>query len=141
MSPQDAERKNAEHIAALLFTIIGGIFWIVTALVGSQISLAGTSPAAAFVNIGGAFAPLIYTIAVLIVGYFQERIAALILLLGAVGTIVWGFIAGWETNVWTIMLVFFVAPTVIAMILFWLAGGKPTESAVGASSGSGPQPA
>jgi hypothetical protein len=136
MSAQDAERKNAEHIAALLFTVVGGVFWITTALVGSQISLT-TSPAAAFVDIAGkmgAFAPLVYTLAVLVIGYFQERIAALILALGAIGTIVWGFVAGWETNVWTIMLVFFVAPTIIAMVLFWLAGGKTSEGAVGAAA-------
>jgi hypothetical protein len=131
MSAATAERKNVEHIAALIFTTIGGVFWIVTALVGSN--LGTTNPAAGFVQIGGAFAPLVYTIAVLIIGYFQERIAALILALGAVGTIAWGVIAGWETNVWIIMLVFFVSPTIISMVLFYLAGGKASDSAVAAA--------
>ena len=138
MSAQDAvERKNAEHIAALLFTVVGGIFWITTALVGTQISLVGSSPAAAFVGISeqlGAWAPLIYTLTVLVVGYFQERIAALILALGAIGTIAWGVIAGWETNVWVIMMLFFVTPTIVALVLFWLAGGKTSEGTVGATA-------
>ena len=92
MSSTD-ERRNVEHIAALLFTIIGGVFWITTALVGTQISLIGSSPAAAFVGLNeqlGAWLPLIYTVGVLIIGYFQERIAAMILAAGAVGTIVVG---------------------------------------------------
>ncbi len=137
MAAQDADVKNAEHIFALLFTTIGGIFWIVTALVGTQISLVGASPAAAFVDVSqkmGAWLPLIYTLVVLGVGYFQERIAALILLLGAVGTIAWGVIAGWEMNVWFIMLLFFVTPTIMAMVLFWLAGGKSAASAAASSS-------
>jgi hypothetical protein len=131
MSPATAEAKNVEHIAALIFTMIGGIFWIVTALVGSDIG--GTTPVGAFVSIGGAFAPLIYTLAVLVIGYFQERIAALILLLGAVGTIVWGIIATWPAGVWAIMAVFFISPTIISMVLFWMAGRKVVEPAASAA--------
>ncbi len=143
MSSRD-ERRNVEHIAALLFTIIGGVFWITTALVGTQISLIGSSPAAAFVGLNeqlGAWLPLIYTVGVLIIGYFQERIAAMILAAGAVGTIVWGFLAGWETNVWVIMMLFFVSPTIVAMVLFWLAGGRSSETASASSAGSAGQAA
>ncbi len=139
MSPATAESTNVEQIAALIFTIIGGIFWIVTALVGSDIG--GTTPVGAFINTGGAFAPLIYTLAVLVIGYFSPRIAALVLLLGAVGTVVWGIVAVWPSGVWAIMMVFFVSPTIIAMVLFWLAGSKSSAKAVSTSSSAGQQAA
>jgi len=126
MSSQDiAERKNAERIFARVFTIIGGVFWIGSAFMGPYV-YQGASVLGAFQT---AIYPLAFTIAVLAIGWFYERLAALILALGAIGTIAWGVISGtWEGFVWGIMLVFFVTPTVISAVLFYLAGNEPATA-------------
>jgi hypothetical protein len=113
-------RENTERMFARGFTILGGIFWIVTAFAGPYM-YGGKSLVGAF---GVAIYPLIFTIAVLAIGWFYERLVSLLLAVGAIGTIAWGVIMGWEPTVWAIMLIFFVAPTVIAAILFFLAGSK-----------------
>jgi hypothetical protein len=107
------ERKNLERIFARAFTVLGGVFWVLTAFFGGS-NLLGAFTTAAY--------PLAFTIVVLAVGWFQERIAAIILALGAVGTVVWGAIMGWPLFVWGIMFTFFIAPTLIAAVLFYLAG-------------------
>jgi hypothetical protein len=42
---------------------------------------------------------------------------------------------GWESSVWAIMLIFFVAPTVVSALLFFLAGSK-AESGTRVTTGS-----
>ena len=120
MSEQETmERKNVERIFARGFTVLGGIFWIGAAFAGPYV-YGGQSVFGAF---GTAIYPLVYTVAVLTIGWFYERLAALILALGAVGTIAWGLINNtWEPFVWGIMLSFFVTPTVISAVLYYLAG-------------------
>ena len=127
MNAQDtAERKNVERIFARVFTVIGGIFWIGSAFMGPYV-YQGASVLGAFQT---AIYPLAFTVAVLVIGWFYERLAALILALGAIGTIAWGVISGtWEPFVWGIMLAFFVTPTVISAVLFFLAGNAPGHSA------------
>jgi hypothetical protein len=112
------ERMNVERIGARGFTILGGIFWTVAAFSG-PFSYDGATLAGAF---GVAIYPLIFTIATLAFGWFYERSAGVLLGVAALGTIGWGFIMGWEPFVWGIMLLFFVTPTVIAAVLFYLAG-------------------
>lgn len=114
------ERKNTERIFARGFTILGGIFWIATAFAGPYV-YGGKTVVGAF---GIAIYPLIFTVGVLALGWYYERLTALILAVGAIGTIAWGVIMGWEMSVWLIMMAFFVTPTVIAAILFFLAGGR-----------------
>lgn len=138
MSPQNAETRNVEHLFALIFTFIGGVFWIVTAFMGSRgITIAGTSTLGAFTFTGGAFVPLVYTVLVLLIGYSQELIAAIILLAGAVLTVIWGIVAGWESSVWWIMAIFFMGPTIVAAVLFYLAHGRSQKKAVTSSTDVG----
>jgi hypothetical protein len=113
-------RQNTERLFARGFTILGGVFWIVAAFAGPYMYL-GKSVAGAF---GYAIYPLIFTIAVFAIGWFSERLVSMLLAVGAIGTIAWGVIMGWETTVWAIMLIFFIAPTVVAAILYFLAGSK-----------------
>lgn len=112
--------ENTERLFARGFTILGGIFWIATAFAGPYVfggqNLAGAFQVAVF--------PLVFTLAILAIGWFYERLAAVLLAVGAVGTIAWGVIMGWESTVWAIMLIFFVAPTVVAALLYFLAGSQ-----------------
>jgi len=116
------ERKNTERIFARGFTLLGGIFWIAAAFAGPW-AYGGQSFLSSLTTL--AIYPLIFTVGVLALGWFYERLTALILALGAAGTVVWGLIMGWEGPVWIIMLAFFVTPTVIAAVLFYLAGNTP----------------
>ncbi len=138
MSPQNDETRNVEKIIALLFTMVGGIFWIVTMFSGSRgLTIAGNSSLGAFTFTGGALVPLIFTVIVLLLGYYKELWAAVILGLGAIFTLAWGVIAAWPGGVWFIMGIFFILPTIIASILFYLAHGKSqkVETAAPASAG------
>ena len=123
------EIKNTERLFARAFTVLGGIFWVASAFAGPYV-YGGKSVAGAF---GVALYPLLFTAGVLIIGWFYERLVSLILALGAIGTIAWGVIMGWESSVWAIMLIFFVAPTVVSALLFFLAGSK-SESTAGAAT-------
>lgn len=113
MTETEFERKNVERIFARAFTVLGGIFWVLTAFFGGS-TLVGAFTTAAY--------PLVFTVGVLALGWYYERIAAIVLGLAAAGTVVWGVIMGWPVFVWGIMLAFFIAPTVIASVLFYLAG-------------------
>jgi hypothetical protein len=127
------EHKNAERIFARGFTVLGGVFWVALAFAGPYV-YGGQTVLSAFQT---AIYPLGFTIAVLVLGWFYERLAALMLVLGALGTIAWGLIwGGWEPFVWGIMLAFFVTPTVISAVLFFLAGNVDTteKSSAGATA-------
>jgi len=129
---QSAERTNTERIFARAFTILGGVFWIGAAFAGP---LMYQRQDAIHTLIGQGMYPLAFTIGVLVLGWFYERLAALILMLGAVGTVAWGLINGtWEPMVWGIMLAFFVAPSVIAAILYFLADNAPAAEATEADA-------
>lgn len=130
MNPSASTRRNVERILARCFTVLGGIFWTVTAFAGPFV-YGGKTLMGAF---SIAIYPLVFTIVVLALGWFYERFTALILAVGAMGTVAWGVIMGWESSVWVIMMTFFVAPTIIASVLFYLAGGR-TEAAETSASG------
>ena len=133
------ERKNTERIFARGFTILGGIFWIGAAFAGPW-AYGGQSFLSSLTTY--AIYPLIFTIGVLALGWFYERLTALILALGAVGTVAWGLIMQqWEGGVWLIMLLFFVTPTVIAAVLFYLAGNTPASDPKDSKQPSAGEPA
>jgi fucose permease len=107
------------------FTVLGGVFWITAAFAGPYV-YGGQSLVGAF---GSALAPLLFTIAVLAIGWFYERLASLLLAVGAIGTVAWGVIETWPPTVWAIMLIFFIAPTVVSALLFFLAGTQSESRA------------
>ena len=117
------ERKNTERIFARGFTLLGGVFWIVAAFAGPW-AYGGQSLLTSMLR-GGMY-PLIFTVGVLTLGWFYERLTALVLALAALGTVVWGVIMQWsDPIVWAVMLSLFVAPTVVAAVLFYLAADVP----------------
>jgi len=119
----DRERKNTERIFARGFTILGGIFWIVAAFAGPW-AYGGQNIVSSMLR-GGMY-PLIFTVGVLTLGWFYERLTALVLGLAAIGTIAWGIIMQWsDPIVWMVMLGLFVTPTVVAAVLFYLAADTP----------------
>jgi hypothetical protein len=108
---------DTERIAARLFVGLGGVVWSVLAI-GSAYVYGTASPAALTIQV---LLPLGLTVVAFAVGWFYENLAAALLFAGAVATVAWGVVQGWEPGVWAIMALFLIAPEVIAGILFLMA--------------------
>jgi hypothetical protein len=103
-----------ERVAARLFVGLGGLLWIV--LTGGASFVYPSSPTT--INFLPSFAVVVLAVVAFLVGWFYENAAAVLLFVGAVVTIVWGVLAGWEAGVWGLMALFLIAPEVIAGLLF-----------------------
>jgi hypothetical protein len=57
-------------------------------------------------------------IIVFVIGMFYENIAALLLVLGAVGIIVWGIVANWTSGSWGAMVFLIVLPMVVSAAMY-----------------------
>ena len=118
------ERMNMERIAARLFVVLGGIFWVFMlfgAGTGSGYSLGPVSATDVKSAVGTAAIPLAFTVLVFVLGLFYERLTALLLVLVSAAVVVYGIVASWEAGVWLFALAVLVAPMLIAAVLFWLA--------------------
>jgi hypothetical protein len=111
------EIENVERLFARGFVIAGGVFWMIAAFAGPFV-FGGTTAREAFVT---AMWPLLATLVILLIGWYYERIAALLLFAGSAAVFAWGIMFGWEAGVWMIMSVVLLAPMVIAGVLFLLA--------------------
>jgi len=113
----NADRMIVERLFARLFVIGGGVFWV-SAVFGADYGYNNMTP---LVSAQNAMIPLVLTLAVLGIGWFWERIAAIILAVAAVGVVGWGATMNWEPGVWLLVLATLVAPMIIAGLLFWFA--------------------
>jgi len=105
---------ETERIGARLFVGLGGLLWSVLAIGSAMVF--GT-PNAEVLTIQIAV-PLTLSVLALLIGWFYERLAAVLLFAGAIATVVWGFMAGWEPGVWGVMALTLIAPTIVAGLLF-----------------------
>lgn len=108
---------DGERLAARLFVAIGGIIWSVLAI-GSAMVYGTPGPASLTIQI---VLPLVLAVLALAIGWFYENLAAALLFAGAVATIIWGFVMGWEAGVWGVMALTLIAPTIVAGLLFLMA--------------------
>ena len=114
-----------ERFFARGLVIAGGLFWIIAAFAGPYFyNQTGTA-----VAIRDAVYPFAATVAMLVIGWTYERLAAVLLFAGAAGVLGWGVLFGWETGVWLVMSTVLIAPMVIAGVLFLLAGRMEAECA------------
>ena len=113
------ERMNIQRLIARL-------------VVGAGILVTGTAVFGAFARIGytartplayaeQAAVPLAIAIVVFAVGLYFELLAALILALGALAMIVWGFTAGWDAAIWGAMVIFVIGPMIVSGMLYLMA--------------------
>lgn len=118
------ERMNVERLLARLFVLLGGGLWTVM-LFASETAAKYTDFTYSLEEVvsaaGTAFLPFAATVLVFVVGWFYEKLAALLLIAGAAGVVVWGVIAGWTTALWIIMGIVLVGPMLLAALLFLLA--------------------
>ncbi|MDP2232431.1 MAG: hypothetical protein Q8K89_02255 [Actinomycetota bacterium] len=115
----NTERMNIERIAARLFVVAGGLFWVFAAFSGTHTTgilenLDRYTPVSAFLVLG-------LTVGVFLLGMYFENLTAALLFAGAAGAIVWGVVAGWEGGVWMMNAVVLVGPMLLAGVLFLLA--------------------
>lgn len=133
------ERMNVERLFARAFVVIGGLLW--------TMMLFASETAAKYTNftytldevvsaIGTALLPLAAAVLVFVIGLFYEKLAALILLLGAGGVVAWGVIAGWSVGVWVTIGVVLVGPMLLAALLYLLASRMQTICTLDSHPGS-----
>jgi hypothetical protein len=116
--PADAEHRiQLERGFARGFVIAGGLFWAVATFAGLHI-FGDTGVAAAML---GAFFPLVATLATLVIGWYYERFAAVLLVVASFAAVVWGVSASFEMGVWIIMTIALIGPMMTAATLFWMA--------------------
>lgn len=111
------ERMNVQRLIARLFVVAGGVFWMAAAF-GATFSYQDKPLVE---SVGTALIPIAIAVVALVLGWFYEVLTAALLFAGAAGVFVWGFIAGWETGVWIVMLAVLALPMAVAGILFLLA--------------------
>lgn len=111
------DRMNVQRIIARVFVVFGGVFWVAAALGAGSAYLNATPLATA----GMAMVPLVISVVIFLVSWFFERLAAVLLFVGAGLVVVWGLVEGWEIGVWGTMTAFLIAEMVVAGLLFLLA--------------------
>jgi hypothetical protein len=117
------DRMNLERIFARGFVLLGGAIWVAAALgAASKTYLNATPMETAWL----AFIPLALAITAFLVGWFYERLAAVLLFAGAAVVVVWGLIGAWEMGVWMTMTAMLIAPTAVAGLLYLMAAMTQT---------------
>ena len=105
---------NTERIAARLFVGLGGLVWVVLVAGAAIVYPSGS----AFADQWGPILVLALAVGALLLGWFYENAAAWLLFGGAIATVVWGVMAGWEPGVWGLMALFLMTPEIVAGLLF-----------------------
>jgi hypothetical protein len=98
-------RVTVQRGTARAFVVVGGVFWSVASLAG----------------LFAAFYPLVAVIATLIVGWYYERITAVLLLLASVAVVAAGVIYQFDLGASLLVAVALIGPMLTASTLFWLA--------------------
>jgi hypothetical protein len=109
---------DGERLAARLFVGVGIVLWATLAVGAALVygASAGISTAVA-----QALVLVAVNVVALVIGWFYENIAAVVLFLFAAGSIAWGVMIGWEAGVWGLMAIILIAPAIVAGLLFIMA--------------------
>jgi len=110
-------RMNVDRLFARGFVVAGGLFWMIASF-AALYAYVGSSASSALL---AAFFPFAATVATLVIGWYFERTAAALLVLGSIAVLVWGAIASWEAGVWLLMGIFMIGPMLTAAALFTMA--------------------
>ena len=109
-----SEQMNFQRILAR-FLVLWGILFTFWMGFGDQYAYEG-QPLAVATAYGLLFAGGL--IIVFVLGLFFENVAALLLVVGAVGIIVWGLLAGWTSGAWGAMVFLMVLPMAASAALY-----------------------
>lgn len=111
------ERMAWQRLLARGFVIAGGLFWIVAAFAAWY----GFREASFVESVGGALNPFLLTVLTFVIGWRFERLASVLLAVGAAGIVTWGVLSAWTSGLWTIMVATLIAPIAVAAVLFYMA--------------------
>lgn len=118
------ERVNVSRILARSMIAVGGAIWAVmffsAATVQSYSNLTYNFREVTSAGVS-ALIPLALAVGVFVLAMFYERLAAVILLVGAAGVVVYGVIMGWEALLWASALLALAVPMVVSAGLLMLA--------------------
>jgi hypothetical protein len=112
-----SSRISLERGFARAFVIAGGVFWSIAAFAGLYTFRESGMVSAML----GAFFPLVAVLATLAIGWYYERVVAILLAAASIAVVAWGVIYGFEMGVWLIMSFAVIGPMLIAATLFWMA--------------------
>lgn len=101
---------------ARAMVIAGTSFWVV-----AGVALAASSRMSLNNSILTVIWPFLGTLATLLIGWRNERLASLLLYVAAAALLVWGVIYGWEGGLWVVMGYAVIGPMVLAGTFFLLA--------------------
>ena len=118
------ERVNVSRVLARAMIAVGGVIWAVmffsAASVQSYSNLTYNFREVTSAGVS-ALIPLILTIGVFVLAMFYERLAAVILFIGAAGVVVYGVVMGWEVLLWASILLALAVPMILSGALLLLA--------------------
>ncbi len=106
-----------KRLGARAFVLAGGTFWTIATFAGLHTfrDMGITSSATA------AFIPAISCLAIIGIGWYYERLAAVILFAGSIAAIAWGVVYQFEMGVWMLMTFALIGPMLTAAVMFWAA--------------------
>jgi hypothetical protein len=104
---------------ARAFVVAGGAFWSLASFAGLY-SYRQTGVGSALL---AALYPLAACALTLVVGWYFERVVAMLLVAAAGAVVVWGVLYQFELGVWAIMTLALIGPMLTASGLFWFARG------------------
>lgn len=128
-TPREVKRADAQSLERLLARVsvgAGGLFWMIAAFAGPHV-FDNTSLA---YSLGTAMWPLLATVVILVVGWFNEQFAVVLLTAASSSVLVWGVLYEWEPGLWVVMSIVLIAPMVMAALLFLLASSTDERSSI-----------
>jgi len=122
---------NIDRVFARLFTVGGGIFWVIAIFTANTVMKSYTNQPITLPELTKgattAFFPLVLVIAVLILGWFYERLTGVLLVVVALIMLGYGALQHWGANeivLWFTAFSVLVLPSLIAAALFELAARR-----------------
>lgn len=112
-----SEEMNFERILARFLLLLGIVFTFWMGF-GNQFAYQG-QPLGVATAYGLFFSGGL--IVIFIVGMFYENVAALLLLLGAIGVIIWGIVGQWTSGAWGAMVFLIILPMLVSAGLYYAA--------------------
>ena len=124
----NTDRMNVYRLAGRGFVLAGALFWVLVVFTGVMKMNSSSFFIFTAANTDKFASALAYAMiwvavaaAVFIVGLFYERIAAILMVVAAVGAIIYGAAMQWETGLWFIVGLFIILPIAISATLYALA--------------------
>lgn len=120
-APATVVSQAGSHIAlkrgvARAFVILGAAFWSLAAYSEYAFNGSGATQAALM-----ALVPLGASLATLVIGWYWERVTAVLLAVASLGVVAAGVIYGFAPQVWAVVTFALIGPMMTASVLFWAA--------------------